>query len=104
MVIPRCEALGGGGRIRRNRWPDSIGTGGRFPSESVAGFNRNQWSLSIGMGGRIGSEYAPQARNGSIRPIPELDRQGSSSRDPTPTVVRVTARFGWATASMNHSI
>ena len=29
------------GRNARNRWPESIGTGGRNPAESVAGIRRN---------------------------------------------------------------
>jgi len=39
-----------------------VGTSGRFPSESAAGFTRNQWPLSIGIGGRIGPEYSEAAR------------------------------------------
>jgi hypothetical protein len=43
-------------------WPLSIGFGGRFASESVAGFNRNGWPLSVGIGGRFASEYAIEER------------------------------------------
>ena len=43
MVIPRCDALDRGGRIRRNRWPLSVGISGRIQSESVAAFDRNGW-------------------------------------------------------------
>jgi CRP/FNR family transcriptional regulator, cyclic AMP receptor protein len=30
-------------------WPDSIGMGGRLPSESMAGLRRNQWPLCVGI-------------------------------------------------------
>jgi hypothetical protein len=36
--------------------------GGRFPSESVAGFDRNGWPASVGIGGRFASESAATSR------------------------------------------
>ena len=32
-----------------NRWPASIGMGGRLPSEQVAGLRRNQWPACVGL-------------------------------------------------------
>jgi hypothetical protein len=45
----------------RKRWPESIGIGGRFTSESAAGLHRNRWPICVGISGRFGSEY-PRAK------------------------------------------
>jgi hypothetical protein len=56
-------------RTASQGWPDSIGMGGRLPSESMAGFRRNQWPLCVGI--RI---YGLELDNGSrVMALPSDD-------------------------------
>ena len=48
----------------RNRWPASVGMGGRIASEWAADFRRNGGPDCVGISGRIGSDYAASTKPG----------------------------------------